>query len=113
MHSNVRKTLNGIGIKRDDFSVTFSLSDVPEIEQFVAREEELRQIHRMLRIRGDSSRHTVVLHGLDGVGKTQLTIAYAKQHKDNYSAIFWLNIKDEDSLRRSFAKVAKQIMRVP
>jgi hypothetical protein len=109
MHSSVRKILTGIGIKRDDFSVSFSLSDVPEIEQFVAREEELTEIHRMLR--GDGSRRTVVLHGLGGVGKTQLTIAYAKRHKDNYSAVFWLNIKDEDSLRQSFAKVAKQIMR--
>ena len=27
------------------------------------------------------------------------------------SAIFWLNIKDEDSLKQSFAKVAKQILR--
>ena len=105
MHS----ILTGIGIKRENFSVAFSLSDVPEIEQFVEREEELAEIHRMLC--GDGSRRTVFLHGLGGVGKTQLTIAYAKRHKDNYSAVFWLNIKDEDSLRQSFAKAAKQIMR--
>jgi ATP/maltotriose-dependent transcriptional regulator MalT len=97
--------LTGIGTKREDFSVAFSLSDVPEIEQFVAREEELAEIHRILR--GDSSRRTVILHGLGGIGKTQLTIAYAKRHKDNYSAIFWLNIKDEDSLKQSFSNVAK------
>jgi hypothetical protein len=41
---------------------------------------------------------------IGGIGKTQLTVAYAKRHKDNYSAIFWLNIKDEeDSLKQSFA----------
>ena len=60
---------------------------------------------------GDSSRRTIVLHGLGGIGKTQLTVAYAKRHKDSYSAVFWLNIKDEDSLKQSFAKVAKQILR--
>ena len=65
----------------------------------------------MLRGDGDGSRRTVVLHGLGGVGKTQLTVAYAKRYKDNYSAVFWLNIKDEDSLKQSFVKVAKQIMR--
>jgi hypothetical protein len=59
---------------------------------------------------GDGSRRIVVLHGLGGIGKTQLTIAYAKRQKESYSAIFWLNIKDEDSLKRSFAKVAKQIL---
>jgi NB-ARC domain-containing protein len=62
-------------------------------------------------LRGYSSRRIVVLHGLGGIGKTQLTVAYAKRHRDNYSAVFWLNIKDEDSLKQSFAKVAKQILR--
>ena len=75
----------------------------------MAREEELSEIHRTLR--GDGTRRTVVLYGLGGIGKTQLTIAYAKRHKDNYSAVFWLNIKDENSLKQSFAKVAKQILR--
>ena len=74
----------------------------------MAREDELRDIHEVLR--GDGSRRTVVLHGLGGIGKTQLAVAYAKRHKDNYSAIFWLNIKDEDSLKQSFAKVARQIL---
>jgi AAA ATPase-like protein len=109
MDPSVRKILTGIGTKREDFSAAFSLSDVSEIGQFVAREEELAVVHRTLR--GDGSRRTVVLHGLGGIGKTQLAIAYAKRYKDNYSAIFWLNIKDEDSLKQSFAKAAKQILR--
>jgi hypothetical protein len=66
-------------------------------------------MHRKLS--SDGSRRVVVLHGLGGIGKTHLTIAYAKRHKDNYSAIFWLNIKDEDSLKQSFAKVTRQILR--
>ena len=75
----------------------------------MARKTELIETHQALT--GDGSRRVVVLHGLGGIGKTQLSIAYAKRHKDNYSAIFWLNIKDEDSLKRSFAKLAKQISR--
>jgi len=75
----------------------------------VAREDELSEIHKTLQ--GDGSRRVVVLHGLGGIGKTQLSIAYAKRHKDSYSAIFWLNIKDEDFLKQSFAKLAKQISR--
>ena len=109
MHPSIRKLLTGIGIKHEDFSIAFSLSDVSEIEHFVAREEELAEMHRTLS--GDGGRHTVVLHGLGGIGKTQLTVAYAKRHKDNYSAILWLNIKDEDALKQSFAKVAGQILR--
>jgi hypothetical protein len=75
----------------------------------VAREDELGEIHKALS--GDGSRRTAVLHGLGGIGKTQLAVAYTKRHKDNYSAIFWLNIKDEDSLKQSFARVARQILR--
>ncbi|KAN0069133.1 HET domain containing protein [Elaphomyces granulatus] len=97
------------GTKREDFSVTFSLSDVADIEHFVAREEELAEIH--VSLRGDGSRRTVVLHGLGGIGKTQITIAYAKRYRNNYSAVFWLNIKDEATLKQSFAKAAKQILR--
>lgn len=75
----------------------------------MAREEELAEMHGTLS--GDGSRRTVVLHGLGGIGKTQLAVAYAKRYKDNYSAIFWLNIKDEDSLKQSFANLARQILR--
>jgi ATP/maltotriose-dependent transcriptional regulator MalT len=106
---SIRKLLIGIGVRHKDFSVAFSLSDVSEIEHFVAREEELTEMHKTLS--SDGSRRTITLNGLGGIGKTQLTIAYAKRHKESYSAIFWLNIKDEDSLKQSFAKVAKQILR--
>jgi hypothetical protein len=75
----------------------------------VAREKELVDMNRTLSSHG--SRSTVVLHGLGGIGKTQLAVAYAKRHRDNYSAIFWLNIKDEYSLKQSFANIAKQILR--
>jgi hypothetical protein len=105
----VIKLLTRSGFKREDFSVAFSLSNVSDVEHFVARKTELIEIHKALS--SDGSRRAVVLHGLGGIGKTQLSIAYAKRHKDNYSAIFWLNIKDKDSLKQSFAKVAKQISR--
>jgi hypothetical protein len=75
----------------------------------VAREDDLTEIHRTLR--DDGTRRTVVLRGLGGIGKTQLAIAYANRHKDSYSAVFWLNIKDKDSLKQSFARAAKQILR--
>jgi NB-ARC domain len=98
-----------IGTKHEEFSVTFSLFSIVETEQFVARQKELAEMHAILR--GDGSRRVAVLHGLGGIGKTQLSITYAKQYKNSYSAVFWLNIKDVDSLKQSFAKVADQIIR--
>uniref|UniRef100_A0A8H7TQM6 NB-ARC domain-containing protein n=1 Tax=Bionectria ochroleuca TaxID=29856 RepID=A0A8H7TQM6_BIOOC len=81
------------GTRANDFSIIFSLSEVPETQYFVVRESEIAEMRRTLS--SDGGRRIVVLHGLGGIGKTQLA----------------LNIKDELSIRRSFTKVATQILR--
>ena len=75
----------------------------------MAREKELSKIHELLH--GHSSRSCVVLHGLGGIGKTQLTIEYIRRHKEEYTAIFWLNANDQDSLKLSFRDVAQQVLK--
>ncbi|KAI5920957.1 hypothetical protein F4810DRAFT_680379 [Camillea tinctor] len=106
LRDEVQKAVKGT--LADRFSVTFSLSEAPEIQHFVARERELAEMRRTLS--SDGSRRVVLLHGLGGIGKTQLAVAYIKRYRDEYSAIFWFNIKDEASIQRSFIKVAKQIL---
>lgn len=93
----------------ESFSVSFSLSEVSETEHFVARQGELAEMHKILST--DDGRQTVVLHGLGGIGKTQLAISYAKRHRTDYSAIFWLNAKDEVSLSQSYARITKRVLR--
>lgn len=101
--------LTKTGIERQSFAVPFSLAEVVEAHRFVGREKELEEIH--LSLAGDGRRRTVVLHGLGGMGKTQIAVAYARRHRNSYSAIFWFNIQDESLLKQSFAKVAKRILR--
>ncbi|PSN60505.1 hypothetical protein BS50DRAFT_593611 [Corynespora cassiicola Philippines] len=91
-----------------NFSVIFSLSEASETNHFVARQTELATMHEALS--GGTDRNAVTLHGLGGIGKTQLAIAYIKAHRDNYSAIFWLNIKDEVSVKQSYLRLAKRIL---
>ena len=55
-------------MKREDFSVSFSLSNISYIKHFVIREKEITEIY--LKFSGDSSRRVVILHGLGGIGKT-------------------------------------------
>ncbi|MCJ1348933.1 hypothetical protein MMC31_007166, partial [Peltigera leucophlebia] len=93
---------------KEKFSVPFSLSGVLEVQEFIGRKEELIRIKKAFQ-GGGSKRKVVLLHGLGGIGKTQLAVASMKEHRDNYSAIFWLNGKNEDLLRRSFAKMAKRL----
>ncbi|KAI9686745.1 MAG: hypothetical protein M1822_002804 [Bathelium mastoideum] len=96
------------GTDFERFSVGIDLLTMPQPAQFVAREEELTEMHRMLH--GHNNRSVVVLNGLGGVGKTQLALAYARRHKEKYTAIFWLNANDDDSLRLSFRDIAQQIL---
>ncbi|MCJ1347902.1 hypothetical protein MMC31_006132, partial [Peltigera leucophlebia] len=93
---------------KDNFSVPFSLSGVPEAPQFVGRKKELIKIKEEFNCNG-SQRKVVVLHGLGGIGKTQLAVASVKEHRDICSAIFWLNGKNEDSLKQSFVDMAKRL----
>ena len=101
--------LTGTGVDFEQFAVGLNLTSFPEATQLVAREEELSRMHEQLQ--GHKSRSCVVLHGLGGMGKTQLAIAYARQHKEKYTAIFWLNANDEESLKLSFRDIAQQVLR--
>ena len=82
---------------------------VLRVDHFVGRSEELDAIHRELEHHG--SRKTAVVHGLGGMGKTQLALAYAQRHKDDYSAVFWVNSKDVDTLKQGYAAAARRIYR--
>ncbi len=93
---------------KEYFSVSFSLSGVPEVQEFVGRKEELIRIKKAFQ-GNRSQRKVVLLHGLGGIGKTQLAVASMKEHRDTYSAIFWLNGKTEDMLKHSFAQIAKRL----
>ncbi|KAH7009072.1 P-loop containing nucleoside triphosphate hydrolase protein [Microdochium trichocladiopsis] len=96
------------GTHHNKFSISFSLSGVPETPHFVARDGEVAEMRRVLC--SDGSRRVVVLHGLGGIGKTQLAATYINRYRDEYSAIFWLNIKDEAPIQQSFARIATQIL---
>ncbi|MCJ1430387.1 hypothetical protein MMC29_008305 [Sticta canariensis] len=92
----------------EDFSISFSLSGVPEIESLIGREEETRRIKEAFQ--GDGShRETVILQGLGGIGKTQLAAAFVKERRDYYSAMFWLNGTNEDILKKNFFNLAKRL----
>jgi hypothetical protein len=50
-----------------------------------------------------------VVHGLGGIGKTQLAVEFARQHHRRFSSVFWLNGSSEDSLKQSVAACASRI----
>ncbi len=55
----------------------------------------------------DMHRKVFILHGLGGVGKTQLAIEFARKYQKTYSSIFWLNGASKDQVRQSLAEIAQ------
>ena len=62
--------------------------------------------HSLLLLNSEDERKIHVLHGLGGIGKTQLAIAYARKHKEIHSVILWLNGGSIDTLLQSLAAFA-------
>ena len=87
----------------------FSLAAAPEIDYFVGRLGYLSSIESVLLPFTTAERKVVVLHGLGGIGKSQLAIEYTKKHRHDYSAVLWLNAKTEDTLMQSFAANARRL----
>jgi hypothetical protein len=93
------------------YRTTFSLEGVPKARQFVDRPAEMSALERVLLPRPGQSRRqkTYILHGLGGMGKTQLAVEFARRHHGRFSAVFWLDGRSEETLKRSIARCACKI----
>jgi adenylylsulfate kinase-like enzyme len=56
-------------------------------------------------------RKVVVVHGLGGIGKTQLAVKFARKHYHRFSAVFWLDGLSEASLKQLFVDMAQRLPR--
>ena len=92
------------------FEVPFNIRGVPIVNNYVERDREMSTIENLLRPGvANTQRRIAVLHGLGGTGKTQLSLAYARKHQDDHTAIVWLNGQTQDSLKQSIAGVARSL----
>lgn len=91
------------------FDVPLDLTAVPVVEGFLGRQAELDQLWQFLRPTDSQSRKVAVLHGLGGIGKTQLAIRFARDHKHDFSAIFWLSGKDRGTLLQSLSSILPRL----
>ena len=90
-----------------EFRVQFHLTGLPVSGSFVDRDTEMERIeHSLLPSGRQDGRKIHVLHGLGGIGKTQLAIAYARKHQEVYSAILWINGNSKDTVLQSLSAFA-------
>jgi hypothetical protein len=94
----------------DRFNIRFSLRGVP-VGNFVGRDEQLHQIEQTLQPSSTkkSGRKVFVVHGPGGMGKTQIAAKYARDHQEDYSAIFWIDGFSKGRLQQSFLDAARRL----
>lgn len=86
------------------------LKSAPVIKpgDFVGRAGEIAAIHDLLRPdEAPTEQQRVVLGGMGGIGKTQLAIAYARQHQHSFTSVFWLNATSETTVYASLRPVVQ------
>lgn len=75
-------------------------------KSFTGRGEELEQIRSILRAGDSSELSSLVVHGLSGVGKTQLCRRYMELHQADYRLTRWISADEEARVIADLAQLA-------
>jgi hypothetical protein len=51
-----------------------------------------------------------VVHGMGGIGKTQLVVEFARRHGSRFSGVFWLGGSLAASVKQSFVDMAQRLL---
>ena len=95
----------------DKHIVPFNLKGVPAIDHFVQRVSDMQRLEEYFFSQQThlTRRKMFVVHGLGGIGKTQLCVESVRRHHEKFSAVFWLDGSSEDALQRSFIDVVARL----
>lgn len=52
----------------------------------------------------------IVLYGMGGIGKTQITLEYVHTHHADYSSVFWVNATSEETTTVGFRSIAQRLV---
>lgn len=106
-HEEIKDTLSRVSVKPKGV-LPCRIVPYPINTRFVGREDILRQM-KMNLIISSPEQKSIAIHGMGGVGKTQIALKYIYDHLDQYPAIFWMNADSRAKLQSSFVEAAKKL----
>jgi tetratricopeptide (TPR) repeat protein len=76
---------------------------------FTGRDQVLESLREQLLGNGRASSRPVVLHGLGGVGKTQVAVEYAYRYMAHYDVVWWVPAGQRDLINPALAELARPL----
>ncbi|KAL7268612.1 hypothetical protein RUND412_008760 [Rhizina undulata] len=61
-------------------------------------------------VRTNFGRKSAVLHGMGGVGKSQIALEYAHRYRQCYTSVFWIDANDASRITESAYKIVEQLV---
>ncbi|MFC3891916.1 FxSxx-COOH system tetratricopeptide repeat protein [Lentzea rhizosphaerae] len=81
----------------------------PRNPNFTGRRELLKQLGEHLTAGGTTAVLPAALHGMGGVGKTQMATEYVYRHSQDYDLIWWIEAARPTQIRASLTELATRL----
>jgi tetratricopeptide (TPR) repeat protein len=82
--------------------------DVPQRnDNFTGREELLERLHEELTARRQTA--VLPLHGMGGVGKSQLAVEYVYRHREDFDLVWWVPAEQPGQILDSLTRLAQHL----
>jgi transcriptional regulator with XRE-family HTH domain/tetratricopeptide (TPR) repeat protein len=76
---------------------------------FTGRVELLDQLNERLTVGGATAVLPAALHGMGGIGKTQMAVEYIYQHLREYDIVWWIQATEQAQIRAGLTELAQRL----